>query len=80
MKDIRYSRVVSYKGYKKHGVQRCWKCWKSWKTGFFENYSGKAGKNTNFSHATPGKAGNLLLVNIICINQNHTIILIFQLL
>ena len=47
---------------------------------FFENYAGKGAKNTTFSHATAGKAGNLLLLNIICVNQNHTIILIFQLL
>ena len=50
---------------------------KAGKQAFLENYDGKAGKNTTSSHVT---AGNLLLVNIICINQNHTIILIFQLL
>ena len=53
---------------------------KAGKQAFFENYAGKAGKNTTTSHATARKAGNLLLVNIICINQNHTIILFFQLL
>ena len=53
---------------------------KAGKQAIFEHFAGKAGKNTTFSHATAGKAGNLLLVNIICINQNHTIILIFQLL
>ena len=53
---------------------------KAGKQAFLENYDGKAGKNTTSSHVTAGKAGNLLLVNIICINQNHTIIRIFQLL
>ena len=49
---------------------------KGGKQAFFENHPGKAGKNTTFSHTTAGKAGNLLLVNIISINQNHIIILI----
>ena len=53
---------------------------KAGKQALFENHVGKAGKNTTFSHATAGKARNLLLVNIICINQSHTIIVIFQLL
>ena len=52
---------------------------KAGKQGFFENYAGKTGKNTT-SHATAGKAGNLPLVNIICINKNYTITLIFELL
>ena len=53
--------------------------WKAGKQAFLINYAGIAGKNTTSSHATAGKARNLLLVNIICLNQNHTIILIFQL-
>ena len=42
---------------------------KAGKQAFCENYAGKAGKNTTFSHATAGKAGNLLLVNIILYNS-----------
>ena len=54
--------------------------WKAGRQAFLKNYAGIAGKNTTSSHATAGKARKLLFVNITCINQNHAVILIFQLL
>ena len=60
------------------GVQWCWKCWKSWKTVLFWKLRWRSWKKYYFFTCHCWKAGHLLFVNIICINQNRTIIVFFS--